>query len=97
MPHNCKAVPIITVVVREQTKTSKALRKVVRFKQYVYNVLNIPRKTEVKKLSDKKAGEFLRKKDLTTNIVTEHRHYKKVVKITVKTDINLRYLLPIED
>lgn len=82
MAHNCTSVPIIKTFEREQTNKSKLLRKVITVKKQIKQFLNVPLRVEVVRLSNK-------------NVVTEIRHYQNRREIKVKTEINNRYLLPI--
>ena len=83
------------LIINEMTITNKLYRLLVVSIKRVKQALNIPLKTEVIRLS---CYDFVvngAKKELNKNIVTEIKTYKDKQTITVKTEIENKYLNPI--
>ena len=90
-----KKLKAMELIINEMTTTNKLSRLLVASIKRVKQALNIPLKTEVIRLS---CYDFVvngAKKELNKNIVTEIKTYKGKQTITVKTEIENKYLNPI--
>ena len=90
-----KKLKAMELIINEMTITNKLYRLLVVSIKRVKQALNIPLKTEVIRLS---CYDFVvngAKKELNKNIVTEIKTYKDKQTITVKTEIENKYLNPI--
>lgn len=83
------------LIINEMTTTNKLSRLLVASIKRVKQALNIPLKTKVIRLSSYDFVVNGAKKELNKNIVTEIKTYKGKQTITVKTEIENKYLNPI--
>lgn len=90
-----KKLKAMELIINEITTTNKLSRLLVVSIKRVKQALNIPLKTEVIRLSCYDLVVNGAKKELNKNIVTEIKTYKGKQTITVKTEIENKYLNPI--
>jgi hypothetical protein len=74
------------LIINDVTVQNKLLRRLVGFRKRIKQVLNIPLKTKVIRLSGDSVEIFGVKKELKANIITEIRTYKDKQVIIVRTN-----------
>lgn len=102
MKHNCKIKDNslnITVREIEPTRINKIGRTLVNIKQRFNKAFNVPQRTRIVRLSSHivEVGQKENKtiKKLDKNIIVEHKYFEGKQILKVKTDINLKCLMPL--
>ena len=80
------------LIINEVTTQNKLSRGLVVLRKKIKQALNIPIKIKVIRLSGDSIEIFGAKKELNRNILTEIKTYKGKEVITVKTEIENKYL-----
>lgn len=98
MKHNCKIKDNslnITVREIEPNRINKLGRALVNLKQRFNKAFNVPQRTRIVRVSNHTAKVGQKEKKLEKNIIVEHRYFEGKQVLKVKTDINLKCLMPL--
>lgn len=98
MIHNCKIKDNslnITVREIEPNRINKLGRTLVNLKQRFNKAFNVPQRTRIVRVSNHTAKVGQKEKKLEKNIIVEHKYFEGKQVLKVKTDINLKCLMPL--
>lgn len=85
----------ITVREIEPNRINKLGRTLVNLKQRFNKAFNVPQRTRIVRVSNHTVKVGQKEKKLEKNIIVEHRYFEGKQILKVKTDINLKCLMPL--